>query len=39
MRAEVSKGTKTGEAIKKIQKKGDLVPFALTVDILIGGLI
>jgi len=39
MRQEVSKGTKEGEKIKKIQKAGGLVPFELTVQILINGLI
>lgn len=39
MRQEVSKGTKNGEAIKKIQREGGLVPFELTVELLIGGLI
>ena len=39
MRQEVSKGTKNGEMIKKIQKEGGLVPFDLTVELLIEGLI
>ena len=39
MRQEVSKGTKNGEMIKKIQKKGGLVPFQLTCELLIDGLI
>jgi len=39
MRMEMSKGTKEGEEIKKIVAKGDLVPFKLTVEILIKGLI
>ena len=39
MRAETSKGTKLGEQIKKIQKEGKLVPFEVTVQVLINGLI
>ena len=39
MRQEVTKGTKNGEMIKKIQKEGGLVPFDLTVELLIEGLI
>ena len=39
MRAETAKGTKLGEQIKKIQKEGKLVPFELTVQVLINGLI
>lgn len=31
MRAEMTKGTKEGEKIKKIMKEGGLVPFELTV--------
>lgn len=33
------KGTKDGEKIKKIMAEGGLVPFELTVQILINGLI
>ena len=39
MRAEAAKGTKLGEQIKKIQKEGKLVPFEITVQVLINGLI
>jgi len=39
MRAEMSKGTKTGDSIKKIVAKGGLVPFELTVELLISALI
>ena len=35
----VMKGTKDGEKIKKIMAEGGLVPFELTVQILINGLI
>jgi len=39
MRSEMAKGSKEGEEIKKIVAKGDLVPFKLTVEILIKGMI
>jgi len=39
MRAEIKKGSKEGEEVKKIVARGDLVPFKLTVDILIKGMI
>lgn len=39
MRAETSKNSKLGEQIKKIQKEGKLVPFEITVQVLINGLI
>ena len=39
MRAEAAKGTKLGEQIKKIQKEGKLVPFEITVQVLVNGLI
>ena len=37
-RAELAKGTETGEAIKNIIKEGKLVPYELTVQVLINGL-
>jgi adenylate kinase family enzyme len=39
MRSEVAKGSKIGERIRKILDVGGLVPFELTVQILINGLI
>jgi len=39
MRVEMQKGTKEGERIKKIVADGGLVPFELTVQILINALI
>mmetsp|Transcript_22762 Transcript_22762/g.21968 ORF Transcript_22762/g.21968 Transcript_22762/m.21968 type:complete len:122 (+) Transcript_22762:7-372(+) len=39
MRAEIQKGTKDGERIKKIVAEGGLVPCELTVGVLINGLI
>ena len=39
MRNETAKNTKLGEQIKKIQKEGKLVPFEITVQVLINGLI
>lgn len=39
MRAEIAKGSKEGERIKKIVNDGGLVPFELTVQVLINGLI
>ena len=39
MRKEMAKGTPLGEQIKGIVAKGDLVPFEVTVELLINGLI
>jgi len=39
MRAEVDKGTKEGEKIKKIMAVGGIVPHELTVSLLINALI
>jgi adenylate kinase family enzyme len=39
MRTEMSKGTPLGEQIKGIVQKGGLVPFEVTVELLINGLI
>lgn len=39
MRAEKDKGTRDGERIRKIMNEGGLVPFELTVQILINGLL
>ena len=39
MRAEVDKGTKDGEKIKKIMAVGGIVPHELTVSLLINALI
>ena len=39
MRAEMAKGTPLGEKIKGIVKEGQLVPFEITVELLINGLI
>jgi adenylate kinase family enzyme len=39
MRAEMKKGTKEGEQISKIVGEGGLVPFELTVQVLINALI
>jgi len=39
MRAEKDRGSRDGERIKKIMAEGGLVPFELTVQILINGLI
>jgi adenylate kinase family enzyme len=39
MRDEVKKNTKDGAAIKKITSEGGLVPFDLTVRILVNALI
>ena len=39
MRSETEKGSKDGERIRKIMAAGGLVPFELTVQILINGLI
>jgi len=39
MRAEMQKGSKEGDQIKKIVADGGLVPFELTVDILVNALI
>jgi adenylate kinase family enzyme len=36
---KILKGTKDGEKIRKIMAEGGLVPFELTVQILINGLI
>ena len=38
-REELKKNTKDGQAIKKIMDEGGLVPFELTVNILINALI
>lgn len=39
IRAEMAKGTKEGEKMKKLVAAGALVPFDLTVQILINALI
>jgi adenylate kinase family enzyme len=39
MRAEMKKGSKEGEQIQKIVTEGGLVPFELTVQVLINALI
>lgn len=39
MRQEIQKGSKEGEQVKKIVAAGGLVPFELTVQILINALI
>jgi adenylate kinase family enzyme len=39
MRAEKERGTRDGERIRKIMNEGGLVPFELTVQILINGLL
>jgi len=39
IRSEVAKGTKEGEKMKKLMNAGALVPFDLTVQILINALI
>jgi len=39
MRKEMTKGTKEGERINKIVSDGGLVPFELTVQILINALL
>ena len=39
MRVEIQKGTKEGEVIKKIVADGGLVPFEMTVKILMNAMI
>lgn len=39
MRVEMAKGTPLGEKIKGIVAQGGLVPFEITVELLINGLI
>lgn len=39
MRTEMGKGTKEGDRIKKIVGDGGLVPFELTVQLLINGIV
>jgi adenylate kinase family enzyme len=39
MRLEQERGTRDGERIGKIMKEGGLVPYELTVQILINGLL
>jgi len=39
MRAEIKKGTREGAAIAEIVNKGDLVPYELTVQVLLNALI
>lgn len=39
MRAESDKGTKDGEKIKKIMASGGIVPYELTVSLLVNALI
>ena len=38
MRAEIKGGTEFGKKIKQYSSKGELVPFELTVQILVNGL-
>lgn len=39
MRAEMAKGTKEGERIRKIVNEGNLVPYELTVQVLQNALL
>lgn len=39
MRAEVEKGTREGEKIRKIMNEGGIVPYELTVSLLVNALI